>query len=423
LGWAKIRLGFGAKLALSTSLLVALAALLTGVFATWRSSELGLREAERRASSFASNVAPGAATAILEGSDRSIRSLAMRLGDMPGVRYGRVLDAEGRPLLAANRSAQFSPQPLLIDDPLRHGTPRIDRRIIDGTIWIELVVPVSPLLTGDAAQISGLPDGTRIPMAVGYLQLGLDSGTPESGPVALSNELLAFVGGVSLVGFVLALVLCARLTRPIRTLAASSRDIADGDFDLEIGRYAADEVGELAESLDLMLERLRDYRGQLSTQQDQFEHDVHERTLELKPQAYDADLPASQSLAAAEEPAEAIIDRRQLERIAELHSSRNPERLEHVVAVFMTSAPEQLSRARQALEQQDQSALVRALHTLKGSSAQVGARRLNQLCKNLEARARQGELGDMVDRLLTLDSEIESARELLAASDFGVVDE
>jgi HPt (histidine-containing phosphotransfer) domain-containing protein len=66
--------------------------------------------------------------------------------------------------------------------------------------------------------------------------------------------------------------------------------------------------------------------------------------------------------------------------------------------------------------------MTRAMHTLKSSSAQLGARKLSLLCKDLEARGRAGSLED-ADALLTqAGEELERVHEGLAVQQFGVCD-
>ncbi len=75
------------------------------------------------------------------------------------------------------------------------------------------------------------------------------------------------------------------------------------------------------------------------------------------------------------------------------------------------------SRAR------DAKGLARAAHTLKSSSAQVGAESLAGICKELEACARSGELRGIEERIHAVAEELGRVREALAIERLGARDD
>ena len=79
----------------------------------------------------------------------------------------------------------------------------------------------------------------------------------------LNAALLAVAVGAA-VGLVVALVIAARLRR----IARSAARIADGAFDEPLRSAFRDEVGDLAATIDLMRERLRDSFGRLGEERD-----------------------------------------------------------------------------------------------------------------------------------------------------------
>jgi HPt (histidine-containing phosphotransfer) domain-containing protein len=74
-----------------------------------------------------------------------------------------------------------------------------------------------------------------------------------------------------------------------------------------------------------------------------------------------------------------------------------------LIETYLADAPQQLSAIDAASAASDAAALVRPAHTLKSSSATVGAQRLAALSRRLEAAGRSGTL------------EVESTRDDLAA--------
>ncbi len=71
----------------------------------------------------------------------------------------------------------------------------------------------------------------------------------------------------------------------------------------------------------------------------------------------------------------------------------------------------------------DPNAVKAAAHTLKSSSAQVGAVRLSALCKELEALGRSGSLGGAAELAEEIAGELESTCERLVAEAFGARDD
>ncbi|HET6745335.1 MAG TPA: Hpt domain-containing protein [Candidatus Limnocylindria bacterium] len=83
-----------------------------------------------------------------------------------------------------------------------------------------------------------------------------------------------------------------------------------------------------------------------------------------------------------------------------------------LVETYLADTPVQLEAMAAAVEADDAAALVRPAHTVKSSSASLGAMRLSMRARELEAAGRSGELGP-ADR-----AGLEAARsEWVAAAD------
>jgi two-component system sensor histidine kinase/response regulator len=92
------------------------------------------------------------------------------------------------------------------------------------------------------------------------------------------------------------------------------------------------------------------------------------------------------------------------------------ELLDEVIELFLTDAPNRLAEVRTALEQGDPKRLQMAAHSLKGAAGYVGADRTSAQALKLEELGRRGELSQAVDEYQLLEREVESLREVLAAS-------
>ncbi len=91
------------------------------------------------------------------------------------------------------------------------------------------------------------------------------------------------------------------------------------------------------------------------------------------------------------------------------------EFLIELAPMFMESAPKHLASLNQAVKQGNTDMLFKAAHTLKGSSASIGAIPLSKLSKQVERVGREGTLADVVPKIKLLEAEYERVREALTA--------
>ena len=80
--------------------------------------------------------------------------------------------------------------------------------------------------------------------------------------------------------------------------------------------------------------------------------------------------------------------------------------LSDMISLFLEAAPGRLATARSGLEGGDASAVEMSLHSLKSSSAQLGALRMQRLCERGEREARNGQLDGLPAMLDELDGEM-----------------
>ncbi len=83
------------------------------------------------------------------------------------------------------------------------------------------------------------------------------------------------------------------------------------------------------------------------------------------------------------------IDLHALNSIAALQSPGKPLLLDRIIELFKSESPKSLATIETALEINDLEAARDAAHSLKSSSAYVGANLLSQRCRELEEAARQ----------------------------------
>ena len=112
------------------------------------------------------------------------------------------------------------------------------------------------------------------------------------------------------------------------------------------------------------------------------------------------------------------LDPSYLEGLRRLEAATGRELIATVVNGFLAETPRRLARAREALERGDAGAFVFVVHSLKGSSAQLGATRLAALCGEAEAAGREGSVDGLAARLTDIEAEVQRvAPELLDSID------
>jgi two-component system sensor histidine kinase/response regulator len=110
-----------------------------------------------------------------------------------------------------------------------------------------------------------------------------------------------------------------------------------------------------------------------------------------------------------------FIDPYLLARLRQLERETDTEFLLDLIEMYLVDAPRQKTRMLEAWNQGDAHAFHVAAHTLKGSSLNLGARDLGNVCKSLEEVGRSGNLGDAHDLLGRYDEEFEKLTIMLAA--------
>ena len=128
---------------------------------------------------------------------------------------------------------------------------------------------------------------------------------PESVVFGPSTDLQKAFAIVSLIVIAVAVILSIGLSRsiisPLRALGRASERIASGDLTAPVPVYAADEVGELAESFEAMRVRLKDSLEYIRLHTVELEDTVKERTSELRKQKKQLSLLLDEGIRAQED--------------------------------------------------------------------------------------------------------------------------
>ena len=99
------------------------------------------------------------------------------------------------------------------------------------------------------------------------------------------------------------------------------------------------------------------------------------------------------------------IDRSVLAGLRELQVKGDPDIIAEVGGLFIKHSPSKISAILQAAESGDSKGLQMAAHSLKSSSAYIGAMRLSALSKELEQMGRSNAMDGAKDKAKMLEAE------------------
>ena len=106
---------------------------------------------------------------------------------------------------------------------------------------------------------------------------------------------------------------------------------------------------------------------------------------------------------AAAPATKADLDPTALNTLAALAAGRSDDAMVRVVATYLTHTPNLIDEMKQALGDADADGLAHAAHSIKSSSAQIGARRLAELAGDVERLGRAGLLDGVAGLLGDID--------------------
>ena len=112
---------------------------------------------------------------------------------------------------------------------------------------------------------------------------------------------------------------------------------------------------------------------------------------------------------------DSILDQKRLNMIRAMQRPDRPNILDKIINLYQKDSPAIVRTIRDAVAEQDSRTLSEAAHSLKSSSANLGATQLSLLCKKLEEMGVQGRLNGSVRLLEKLELEFQEVVLLLSA--------
>jgi HPt (histidine-containing phosphotransfer) domain-containing protein len=107
-----------------------------------------------------------------------------------------------------------------------------------------------------------------------------------------------------------------------------------------------------------------------------------------------------------------VLDSRVIQELRELGGEDDPGLLAELIQMFLEDAPGRMKEIEKALASGDIKSLEHAAHTLKSSSANIGARGLSSICKRMEELARAKSTEGMPE---LLSASLEKYRDVATA--------
>ena len=105
------------------------------------------------------------------------------------------------------------------------------------------------------------------------------------------------------------------------------------------------------------------------------------------------------------------IDRNMIRSIQNIAGDDSPGLLNELIELFLSSSQKRIQEMVLGLQEEDPVKLYRSAHNLKGSSGQMGAVRMQQICGSLDALGRAGTLNGVATLIEELKLEMERVRQ------------
>ena len=105
-----------------------------------------------------------------------------------------------------------------------------------------------------------------------------------------------------------------------------------------------------------------------------------------------------------------VIDLQGIENLRALNPDDHDEFLREIVALFLADTPQRLAELDRSLIAADTPTFVRAAHSIKGSSANLGAQALRAAAERLEHQAAKQGLAEIAAPVAQVKAEFDRAR-------------
>jgi len=123
-------------------------------------------------------------------------------------------------------------------------------------------------------------------------------------------------------------------------------------------------------------------------------------------------MPRASTQPAAAEPAArtpakgaGVLERQVLDELSKVRTNGKPELLGRVINLYLAESPKLMQKLKQAVAAGDAPEIARCAHSLKSSSANVGAKALSRHCEEIETSARRADTAEAPRTLAKAEAE------------------
>jgi CheY-like chemotaxis protein/HPt (histidine-containing phosphotransfer) domain-containing protein len=110
-----------------------------------------------------------------------------------------------------------------------------------------------------------------------------------------------------------------------------------------------------------------------------------------------------------------VLELKVLEQLAALRVNGKPELLARTISLYLVESPKLMERLKQATSANDATEIVRCAHSLKSSSANIGATALSRYCSDIEGSARRADAEDARRLVVRIEKEHVRVQSALSA--------
>jgi signal transduction histidine kinase/DNA-binding response OmpR family regulator len=296
----KTKIGLTTKFNLLSLSLILATALGLGLFVVQQKTASSYRDLVQRGSTTAAMVAQNIEYSLYTENQEALYRIVDSVRLDPDIAYIVVFAAGGKALVTSATEPGLVSQVSTL--PTLASNETMVRTFVDESAhssYVDIFTPVhtrTKPLTNDLF-LDTDHDMSESKSLLGYVRMGL-------GQRRLDQEIRNFLAWLSmvvavilLIGLTVTVLLTNRITSPIRRLVQATRSLSEGRLDTQVVVNSRDEVSDLADSFNIMADRLRVSREDIRQHQQSLEHEVAQRTDEL-----------SQALIAAEAASKAKSD-------------------------------------------------------------------------------------------------------------------
>jgi PAS domain S-box-containing protein len=247
------------KIILALGLLLTLVATASILYIKLRFSEQLRDELEKRGVSIARNLAQHSTASLLARDRLALKMMAVAQAKSEAdIVYIFFLGPRGKTVLAHTFGESF-PESLLAANPIPSGREYSIRYLEaeEGSLY-DIAMQVE---TG----------------GLGQVRVGLSAAPISASVHQLSSGILLVTVLFGVAALLLSLPLSASLTRPVKNLMISAEAVAKGDFERQVQINSRDEIGQLGESFNRMVERLKASHHELSERNNELAEEVSRR--------------------------------------------------------------------------------------------------------------------------------------------------